>query len=181
LILACLTTAIALAASGAAQAQLFVRAPFVRVQVGGNGVGVRVPFFNLFVPSDPPVYYAYPPPIFIPPMPLPGEPDPQPLPTPRQTVPLPPIKERDDAPPAPQQTQVMTLEQFTKNFQARQGNYEIQLLNPVTKQPTAVRFSLPPGAPSRVRATDRLIEFVYGPREFVRIEFDQDGALVTSR
>ena len=38
------------------QAQVFVRAPFVRVAVG-DGVAVRAPFVNLYVPGNGPVYY----------------------------------------------------------------------------------------------------------------------------
>src|SRR5437763_3077741 len=40
----------------ASQAQVFVRAPFVRVYVGGDGaVGVRAPFVNFFLPPAGPI------------------------------------------------------------------------------------------------------------------------------
>jgi hypothetical protein len=44
-----------------------------------------------------------------------------------------------------------------------------------------VRFSLPEGTPRRVVVRENEIEFRYGLRQFVRIQFDEDGALVTSR
>ena len=58
------------------QAQVFVRAPFVRVWVG-DGVGVRAPFVNLYVPPSGPVYGPFygprviyvPPPIVVAPVP----------------------------------------------------------------------------------------------------------------
>src|SRR6516164_4840067 len=67
-----------------ASAQVFVRAPFVRVQTG-PGVWVRAPFVNLFVPP-PPAYYVYPPPgTFVPPPPTgvaPTAPSPEVFPPP---------------------------------------------------------------------------------------------------
>ena len=50
-----------------------------------------------------------------------------------------------------------------------------------TNQPTTVRFCLPEGTPRRVIVKRDSIEFVYGLRQWVRIEFDRDGATVTSR
>ena len=64
--------ALALTHSGPARADVYVRAPFVRVQVG-DGVRVRAPFVNLFVPSGPRVYVMpgveVLPPAFVPPAP----------------------------------------------------------------------------------------------------------------
>src|SRR5688500_396838 len=48
-----------LAFAAVADAQVYVRAPFVRVGVG-PGVYVRAPFVNLYVPSGPRYYDPYP-------------------------------------------------------------------------------------------------------------------------
>ena len=185
-------------------AQLFIRAPFVRVAVG-DGVAVRAPFVNFFIPPSGPVYYGpyyqqpvygpfYPQPIIVgssptpiqpaqpaqpagPPQPaspqLPQAPNPQGVP-----VPLP----LDNAPPQPVQiAQAPTLERFAKSFQPKAGSYEVTVLNPITNQPTSVRFALPEGAPRRVITTRDSVEFIYSLRQWVRIEFDKDGAMVTSR
>jgi hypothetical protein len=165
------------------QAQVFVRAPFVRVGVG-DGVYVRAPFVNLYIPGDPVPPYGprviyMPPPVVIQqpaPAPQPFPPAPQPVqPAPKPTV-------KDDAPPQPvQPAQVPTLDSFAKTFQAKAGAYEVAILNPVSKQPTNVKFFLPEGTPRRIHVTRDSIEFVYGLRQWVRIEFDRDGATVTSR
>jgi hypothetical protein len=76
---------------------------------------------------------------------------------------------------------VLTIEQFAKSFQPKEGNYEVTLVNPVTNQPTTVRFTLPEGAPRRVNVSRNEIEFSYGLRRFVRIQFDRDGAEVVTR
>ena len=170
-----------MALAGPAFAQVTVRVPFVRVQVG-DGVHVRAPFVNLFVPSGPRVYVmpgAEPPPAFVPP--------PEALPfAPKKTLPAKPAPaaeiKPDDAPPAPAGLErVLTMEQFTKGFQAKAGNYEVTMLNPVSNQATTVRFTLPEGTPRRVRVSGNQIEFDYGPRQYVRIRFDRDGAEVISR
>ena len=75
----------------------------------------------------------------------------------------------------------MTPDEFAKTFQPKPGSYEVTLLNPVTNQPTPVRFTLPDGSPKRVLVHRREIEFEYGFRRFVRIQFDRDGATVVSR
>ena len=161
------------------QAQVFVRAPFVRVAVGG-GVSVRAPFVNLYVPESGPAYYSpfgprvvyvQPAPVIVQPMPPANEPFPAPPPQ--------PIIEQ--VPPPVQQGQVPTLESFAKTFQPKAGSFEVTVLNPVTKQPQAVRFSLPEGQPRRVIVNRDSIEFVYGLRQFTRIEFDRDGVVVTTR
>ncbi|MBI2807822.1 MAG: hypothetical protein HYX68_22805 [Planctomycetes bacterium] len=172
-------------------AQVFVRAPFVRVAVG-NGVAVRAPFVRLFVPGDSPVYappyQVYDPlygPILVPaPRPIIVN-QPAPMPpanqfAPPQPLPLPQVKENNGPPPI-QGANVPTLQEFSKTFQAKAGSYEVTLFNPATKQPTTVRFTLPEGTPRRVHVTRDSIEFNYGFRRFVRIELDRDGAVVTTR
>ena len=186
-----------LGVAATSHAQVFIRAPFVRVGVGVNdGVSVRAPFVNLYVPGDPqplygpyytptgqiyysrtPIIYGAPPPVIVAPMPPAKEFQP-PVP---QPVPMPPIKD-DNAPPQPvQPVQAMTLEAFAKSFQPKAGSYELPLINPLTKQPTNVRFTLPEGTPKRIHTNRDSIEFVYGLCQWVRIEFDRDGAIVTSR
>jgi len=178
-----------LATAATASAQVFVRAPFVRVQVGGPGVYVRAPFVNLFVPGGPPPVYVVPesvaaPPLFVPPQPAPRI---EPIPLPKATLPalkpLPPLEAPpDQAPPKPATPErVLTIEQFAKSFQPKEGNYEVTLINPVTNQPATVRFTLPEGTPRRVNVSRNEIEFSYGLRRFVRIQFDRDGAEVVTR
>jgi hypothetical protein len=184
------------------EAQVFIRAPFVRVAVG-DGVAVRAPFVNLWVPSGDPYYGPmYGPRVMY--MPPPGvqqypqqqypqqqlpqqqfPPAPQPV-SPQQTPPNPPQPQpkliKDDAPPqAAQPVQAPTLDAFAKTFQPKAGTYEVTILNPVSKQPTPVRFILPEGTPRRVHVTRDSIEWVYGLRQWVRIEFDRDGVQVTAR
>ncbi len=171
-----------LACVSVSQAQVFVRAPFVRVYTG-DGVYVRAPFVNLYVPGDGPVYgprvIYLPPPVVVQTTPAPPpvvvQPQPQPFPPPPQP-------EAKNAPPAPlQPVQAPTLEAFSKTFQAKAGSYEVTLLNPVNKQPTSVRFTLPEGTPRRVLVTRDSIEWVYSLRQRVIIDFDRDGATVVSR
>jgi hypothetical protein len=160
------------------EAQVIIRAPFVRVYAG-DGVAVRAPFVNLYIPGDGPVVYGprviyMPPPVVVAP-----QAQPQSFPPPPQPVPAPDAK---NAPPQPlQPVQAPTLEAFSKSFQAKAGSYDVTLINPVSKQPTSVRFSLPEGTPRRVVVTRDSIEWVYGLRQWVRIEFDRDGATVISR
>lgn len=193
-----------------AVADVYFQVPFVRVRVGGPGVYVRAPFVSVFAPSVPRVYVmpgadVLPPanaspqqqpqaeaipnlpkktPAFQPPAPKPMSDESLPKP-PKKTPAFPPPQPKsDDAPPAPAPgglERVLTLEQFTKGFQPKAGNYEVTLLNPVSKQATTVRFTLPEGTPRRVHVSGNQIEFDYGPRQYVRIRFDRDGAEVISR
>jgi hypothetical protein len=156
--------------TSSSEAQVFVRAPFVRVFVGGPGVGVRAPFVNLWIPN-----INYPPSVmYVPPPPPAGRVAP-----PLEEVPQ---NNAEIAPqPRPAQASPMTLDQFAKSFQARPGNYQVTLINPVTKTPTNVSFTLPEGSPRRVAVRRDQIVFNYGRLHFVRIDFDADGAIVTSR
>jgi hypothetical protein len=169
----------------AGHAQIFVRAPFVRVWVG-DGVGVRAPFVNLYVPPSGPVYgpvygprvISVPPPIVVQSQPAAV----QPMPPASEPVPSPKLIPAPDAPPQPiQPVQVSSLEAFAKSFQPKPGSYEVPLLNPVTNQPATVRFTLPDATPRRVVVTRDSIEFIYSLRQWVRIEFERDGVRVTSR
>lgn len=171
-----------LGVTAVSEAQVYVRAPFVRVAVG-DGVAVRAPFVNLWIPGDGPYYYRpygprviyvqQPPPVVVQ----------QPMPPAQQFPPAPqPLPQADDQPPQPAQpAQTPTLEAFAKSFQAKAGSYEVTVLNPVSKQPATVRFTLPEGTPRRVVTTRDSIEFIYSLRQWVRIEFDRDGVTVTTR
>lgn len=75
----------------------------------------------------------------------------------------------------------MTLSEFANTFQPRGGRHEVLLINPLTKKATTVRFSLPEGLPRRVVVDPQGVEFVYGLRHFVRIHFNADGPVITSR
>jgi hypothetical protein len=169
----------------ASQAQVFVRAPFVRVWVG-DGVGVRAPFVNLYVPHSGPVYGPiYGPRVIYVPPPIVVQSQPavvQPMPPATEPVPAPQPPPASNAPPQPiQPVQVLSLEAFAKSFQPKAGSYEVTLLNPVTNQPATVRFTLPEGTPRRVVVTRDSLEFIYSLRQWVRIEFERDSVRVTSR
>ena len=154
-----------LATTSYAEAQVFVRAPFVRVFVG-PGVYVRAPFVDINIPPRP--FFMVPPPVYYAPQP--------------KVAPKEPASE-EAIPDAPKSLveNPLTLQAFAKSFQAREGSYQVKIVNPVTKSPTTVRFSLPEGTPRRVIVRETEIEFSYGLRHFVRIQFDEDGALITSR
>jgi hypothetical protein len=150
-------------------AQVFVRAPFVRVGVG-DGVYVRAPFVNMYIPDGPyygPVYgprvVTVPPVVVIPP----------PVPAPPPAL--------QQVPPPVQAGQVPTLDAFAKSFQPKGGTHEATILNPLTNQPTAVRFTLPEGTPRRVIVDRNSVEWVYTLRTRVMVEFDRSGAIVTAR
>ena len=85
-------------------------------------------------------------------------------------------------PPPPSKASAgLTIDQFAKTFQPKAGNYEVELINPATGQPTSVRFTLPEGTPRKVHVSGREIEFDYGARRYVKIQFDSDGAVVIAR
>jgi hypothetical protein len=165
-----LTLASILGWTGSSEAQVFVRAPFVRVFAGGPGgpgVGVRAPFVNLWFPN-----INYPPSVmYVPPS--------QRLVAPPADV-IPPNAELSPQ-PRPAQASPMTLDQFAKSFQPRPGIHQVTIINPLNKTPTSVSFTLPEGSPRRVVVRRDQIVFNYGRLRFVRIDFDQDGAIVTSR
>lgn len=185
--------------ASSASAQVVVRVPFVRVETGGPYTYVRAPFVNLFIPSGPPVYYGPPPGAYFPgPPPIaPPNPGMSALPAPR-TVPQPlppapvapkaippvygePPVNPDLTPPAPVQSpKAPTIDEFVKAFKPKAGNYEVTLINPVNRQAETVKFSLP-ATPQRVQTNRNGFEFIFGPRQFVRIEFDKDGPMVISR
>lgn len=199
-----LSVFVAAIGASSASAQVVVRVPFVRVETGGGYTYVRAPFVNLFVPSAPPVYYGPPPgayfpgpQVIAPQVITPSNPSISALPPPRSvpqpfpSVPAPPKPNQptdgeppinpDLAPPAPAQpAKAPTVDEFVKSFKPKAGNYEVTLINPVNRQAEIVRFSLP-RTPQRVQANRNGFEFIFGPRQFVRIEFDQDGPTVISR
>ncbi len=177
----------ALFAVSAAHAQVVVRAPFVRVETGGPGTYVRAPFVNLFVPNAPPPVvfgpplYGPPPVMVNPPIMVTPRLAPQPLPPGEPNDPTEPPVDPKFAPPAPNRVpNAPTLTEFAKTFKPKAGHYEVTMTNPVNRQAETVRFSLP-GEPQRVSTGDNHILFVYGPRRFVRIEFDEDGPMVITR
>ena len=219
--LSILAAALVLSAGSTASAQVIVRAPFVRVEVGPGGTFVRAPFVRYY--AGPPIYVTpapvgvvpgaavpgaavpggiAPPGITIaPPITVPqviqGEPPvaapapgsgatpatpqaiPQQLPPPAFQQPGKPNADFVPPPPAKAMPE-MTIEKFAKSFQAKEGSYKIVLTNPVTKMPTTVRFTLPPGEPD-VAVGPASITYRYVGRSMVKIEFDADGVTVTSR
>ena len=178
MVLSLLALSTLLALTSLASAQVNVRAPFVRVDVG-PGVAVRVPFVNLWIPRS---YPYYPPPGSVLPPPTDQNPPASPVAPPVELAPPPKPIRQVDIPPPPQGTgPALTLEQFAKTFQPKPGAYDVEILNPQTNQPTRVRFTLPEGTPKNVQVRRDEIEFRYSLLRFVRIEFDKDGAKVISR
>ncbi|MBI3412245.1 MAG: hypothetical protein HY040_28270 [Planctomycetes bacterium] len=165
-----------------ANAQVIVRAPFVRVYVDGPNVQVRAPFVRY---GSPTYIYGSPMPLYVLPPPRLDGPD---TPAPPEFTPPPPKQaakpavDADQTPPQPVKPgKAPTLTEFANAFAAKAGSYEVTLLNPVTKEPTTVRFILPEGTPRRIQVRENQLEFNYGLRRFVRIEFDNEGAQVVSR
>jgi hypothetical protein len=205
--IAALLVVLLLGGPSLAPAQTVIRAPFVRVQVGGGvdvrapfvhvnvggGVAVQAPFVNLYLPGRPRVYC--PPPGTLPAPDAPGQ---ETLPPPTRMPekadppsPQPPTSAPGAGPsalgaglltpPSPQPAAPLTLDAFARTFQPREGSHEVVLQNPVTGAPATVRFSLPAGSPSRVTVTRRQVAFVYDGGQRVRIAFDRRGARVTSQ
>ena len=134
-----------------AQADVFVRAPFVNVHVGQPDVSVQAPFVNIHVGQPAPL----PPPVVV----YPGDPPPVPL-----------LPETIGAVRPP------TLEEFAASFQPAAGHYEVVLLNPETCCPVKVCFTLPCGCP-KVRVHDKSLVFHYGLLDNVSIRFRHDGSV----
>jgi hypothetical protein len=205
-----LTAALVLSAGSTASAQVSVRAPFVRVEVGPGGTFVRAPFVRYYsgpqifiapapivvvspgitigpnitvapqaVPQAVPQAAAQEPPLAVP-VPVPAMPravkqlGPDGLPPPAFGA----AKDPAFVPPPP--AKELTLEKFARSFQAKEGSYEVVLTNPVSKMPTAVRFALPAGIPD-VAVGPTSITYRYVGRSMVKIDFDAEGATVTSR
>ncbi len=147
-------TALGLAVSS--HAEVYVRAPFVRVNASPPGVQVRAPLVKVAVPNPAPplVVFQEPPPV---PVPQPG------------VIPL----------PQPTPVRAMTIQEFAQCFKGGCGTYEAVLINPCTCQPCLVRFCLP-DCPRRVTCQRHEIVFHYGLLKKVRIRFDCHGASVTS-
>jgi hypothetical protein len=139
-------------AAGPAQSDVFIRVPFVRVQVQHQ-----------------------PQPVVVPAEPVPAPGAVVPLPAPNVVTPAPAIVPPPLAPSAV--VRPLTLNEFAASFQPAPGQYEVTLLHPVTGAPVHVAFTLPDGAPRKVRVYKRELEFDYGRHE-VSIRFKPDGRVV---
>jgi hypothetical protein len=160
LTLGSMTLAAWLGLSAAASAQVYVRAPFVRVSVDRGGVNVQAPFVNVGVAAPPQATFVPQPPVQVVPLPDKG-PEILPVPQSPQTVVRP-----------------MTLAQFAcLNFKC--GTYEAVVINPCTCQPCLVRVCLP-DCPRRVTTNKCEIVFHYGLLKKVRVHFDGAGPHVVS-
>jgi hypothetical protein len=166
----CKQLAVALAAltsllgvTAAAQAGVFVRAPFVRVFVGdGPGsVVVSPPFVGPIVVERP-----------APPRVIIGQP-----------VEVPPVitqervivsEEKRPAAAVVVLNRAPTLDEFAKTFKPVAGKHEVVIQHPVTCEPVTVCFTLPEGCPKKVRVHPRQIDFDYGKAD-VAIRFIRDG------
>jgi hypothetical protein len=71
---------------------------------------------------------------------------------------------------------VPTLAQFAAAFKPLPGRYEVTLLHPATGQPVTVNFTLPPGAPRKVRVHRYRLAFDYGRHDVVLV-FRRDGSV----
>lgn len=157
-------------------AQVFIKAPFVRVQTGGPGGGVfvKAPFVTVNVPPRYPVYYGpaptYTVPVAVEPL-LPELPAPKPFipPVNDETIVIPP-QTQVNVPTVPVgKRAVMTHEQFAKNFVPFPGKHDVTLIHPKSGQPLDISFTLPPGTP-KVLTGPRNVIFDYGTSE-VEIRF----------
>jgi hypothetical protein len=163
--LPCLGLLALLGLAGAAKpasAQVSINAPFVQVRIG-DGVYVRAPFVRVYVPTRP-VRRARPV-----------------RAVPRQRVvpegpPPVPVEELRTYPVVPPVARPMTPQQFAAAFEPRPGAYEVVLEHPRTHRPVTVRFTLPEGAPRKVRANRLKLEFDYG-RYRVTIRFFHNGTV----
>ena len=144
----------------AARADVVVRAPFVRVQVG-PGVYVRAPFVRVVVP--PRVTLPLPPVTVI----EAGSPPPVPVEVIKSTV-----------PPVGQVVKAPKLAELARTFKAQPegGKYEVVVEHPCTCEPVTVCFSLPPGCPKRIVARKSELVIRYGPLRAVVIQFNRDGS-----
>jgi hypothetical protein len=158
LIVAGLLAAAGLAAfAESSHAGVFLRVPFVTVQVdpaagvfvGAPGVRVQVPP-RLAAPAGPTGVIVSQPALAVPT---------ETLPTPTAIAVV---------------AKPMTVEQFAENFQPKPGKYEVVLIHPKSCQPVKVCFELPAGCPTKVRWTKHVLEFDY-LRCSVRIRFYHDG------
>jgi hypothetical protein len=141
-----------LGVTAAAQADVYIRVPFVTIHVGNSGPVVVNP------PSTPPLIIGQP--IDVPPV---GT-------QPRV------VQER---PPAVVVTRPPTLDEFAASFKPAPGKYEVVIQHPVTCEPVKVCFCLPEGCPKKVHVYRREIDFDYGRTE-VSIRFIRDGRVRVS-
>lgn len=143
-----------------ANAQTFIKAPFVRVYDGGpNGpVFVKAPFVTVDVPPSPagiylvPAYVPPPPPVYVfPPQPptvvVPAPPPPPVIVTPAPVVVVP-------------KKALLNHHEFARTFVPAAGKYDVTLIHPGNHAAVPVTFVLPPGHPI-VRTGPRVLIFDY--------------------
>jgi hypothetical protein len=158
------------------RAQVIVRAPFVTV-VAGRSCGLGRRGVSVQVPGILDLHVGSPAPVLVPP-PYPVPPAIDELPTPRTlTSATPPAS----VAAAPASVRPLTVEEFAASFQPVSGTHEVTLVHPRTGQPVTVQFTLPAGAPKKVRVSRRELEFDYGRHEVdirfllrgrVRVDYD---------
>jgi hypothetical protein len=159
------TLASLLLGSAAVNAQVYVRAPLVRVQTyGPDGVYVKAPLVRIDSPPTYPGYYLVP--AYVPVTPPPPPPEPvyvlPPKPEPVVVAPAPAVLHKG----------VVSHYEFARTFTPTAGRHEVMFIHPVTNAVVNVSFTLPPGN-AQVRALPRTLLFDYGTSE-VAIHF---GAL----
>jgi hypothetical protein len=166
---ALLALSIVVGLTQASEAQVYIRAPLIRIQTGPGpyppapSFSMRIPLlFRLDVGSAPP------PPVIVsqsgPVLPAPDVP------------PQPPIEL--GPPPAP--VKAPTLAEFASAFKPMAGTHQVVILHPVTGEPVNVTFTLPPGEP-KVHVLRRDLIFDYG-RQQVEIRCQlRGGVRVVSR
>jgi hypothetical protein len=170
-----------LCCAGGAQAQTYIKAPFVRIQTGGpdGPVYVKVPLVTVDVPAKYPGYYLVP--VYTAPA-VPAPPPPDPVyvvpPQPPTVVVPPPVVTPPPlvVPPPPvvvPKNAVLNHYQFAKTFVPTPGPHVVTIIHPGTNAPVEVSFTLPPGTP-RVEALPRAVVFSYGITE-IEIFFGLKG------
>jgi len=172
------------------RAEVYVRAPFVTVVAGppappdAPGFTLHLPFVHLTirhahrlaVPAAPPPPVLTPVPLPPPPPPVEEAPRPRPVAPDVPALPAgsPPVVQAP--PPPPPVVKALTLDEFAAAFKPCPGTHRVCLIHPRTGQPVDVEFTLPAGAPGKVRVHRRELEFDYG-RQRVDVRFQPRGGV----
>ncbi len=152
-----------------ADAQVFVKAPFVRVWTGGpdGPVFVKAPLVTVDVPGANPgtsLVPVYTPPVVVTPLP-------PPTPPPVVVTPVPVVPSPTPVVVVPKA--VLNHYEFARAFVPTPGPHTVKLIHPGSGAVVEVSFTLPAGAP-KVEAFPRAVVFYYGATE-VEIFFGLKG------
>jgi hypothetical protein len=182
-----LSLAVILGLAGLSRADFNYVGRYVGVRVGPNGVEVRAPFVNVFVPkgmncpAPVPMPRADPvengPPVRGPEgVPLKIAPPVPPIPLPEREPEDKLVKQSVEVPSIKQSAEVPSIYEFAASFKPTAGTHDVTVIHPYTNRPVKLSFSLPEGSPKvQVKgALRRCIDFEYG-KSHREIWFYRDG------